>query len=446
MADHGFPDGEAGISTGEKPLFAGTTAQERLILIVLASVQFTSIVDFMVVMPLGPQLERTLHLTPAKFGMIVSAYTFAAGIAGLVATVIIDRFARRTAFLVLFASFLAGTFLCGIAPSYETLLAARFVTGAFGGILGGMAMAIIGDVFPEERRGRATGALMSAFALASVFGVPIGLALGLRFGWHSPFLVLAVSGIPIFFLAARSLPRLDEHVHKASRENPFEQLRSTFSEPNHLRAFALTVTLMLGSFAVLPFLSPYLVANVGLKEEQLMIAYILGGAFTLIGAPLAGRMADRYGKLVVYRVIAPITALVMLITTNLPRVPLAVAVLTMAVLMLSNAGRMVPAMAMITSSVLPHRRGGFLGANAAVQHIAAGIGTSIGGLVLSEAADGRILNYPRAGLIGAGITLLSLWLAGRLRLAEGVQASRMDITLAGAAADDCETIPAIDPA
>lgn len=440
VSDHGHSDR---VTPNDAGTSAGFPTRDWVILAILASVQFTSIVDFMVVMPLGPQLGRTLRLSPSQFAWIISSYTFAAGIAGLVATVVVDRFARRPAFLTLYVGFLAGTLLCGMAPNYVTLLAARFVTGAFGGILGGMAMAIIGDIFPEERRGRATASLMTAFALASVFGVPIGLVLGLRFGWHAPFLVLAVLGLPVLFVAARALPRLDGHLHKAEREHPFEQLRSTFTEPNHLRAFALTVSLMLGSFTVLPFLSPYLVANVGVSEKKLPLAYILGGAFTLLGAPLAGRMADRYGKLRVYRVIAPLTAAIILVTTNLPRVPVWVAVVTMALLMLSNAGRMVPAMAMITSSVLPHRRGGFLGANAAVQHIAAGLGTSIGGQVLSKSADGKMLNYPLAGLIGAVVTLASLWLAGRLRIAESVDASRIDVTLAGASADTCE--PVIEP-
>ena len=164
---------------------AFSRGRERLILFVLASVQLTAIVDFMVVMPLGPQLDRELGLTPTRFGLIVSSYTYAAGVAGVFASLIVDRYARRTAFLTLFAGFLAGTLGCGLAPSYEWLLAARVLTGAFGGVLGGMALAIVGDVFPEQRRGTATGALMSAFALASVVGVPVGLTLGQQFGWHA---------------------------------------------------------------------------------------------------------------------------------------------------------------------------------------------------------------------------------------------------------------------
>src|SRR5262245_28812893 len=168
-----------------------TEGRERLVLLILAAVQFTTIVDFMIVMPLGPQLMRTLHIGPTKFGLIVSSYTFAAGVAGLVASSVVDRFARRTTCMVLYAGFLLGTLCCALAPNYEALVAARVVTGAFGGILGGLAMAIIGDVFPEERRGRATGSLMTGFALASVAGVPLGLFIGTEFGWHMPFIALA---------------------------------------------------------------------------------------------------------------------------------------------------------------------------------------------------------------------------------------------------------------
>ncbi len=170
----------------------GSGYNERLILVILAAVQFFTIVDFMIVMPLGPQLMRVLNIQPAAFGLIVSSYTFAAGVAGLIASATVDRYGRRIAFLVLYAGFIIGTLLCGLAPNYETLVIARVLTGAFGGILGGISMAIVGDVFPYERRGRATGALMSGFAVASIAGVPLGLVIGNSFGWHMTFIVLGV--------------------------------------------------------------------------------------------------------------------------------------------------------------------------------------------------------------------------------------------------------------
>ncbi len=392
--------------------------QEWTILAILATVQFTSIVDFMVIMPLGPQLERMMGLDPSRFGLVVSSYTLAAGLAGFFASAFLDRFARRPAFLVLYSGFLAGTLACGLADSYGTLLAARFVAGCFGGILGGMSMAIIGDVFPENRRGSATGVLMSAFALASVFGVPVGLKLGLRYDWHAPFLVLSILGLPILFLAATVLPRLDGHLHHRGGESSAATMLETFTHPNHLRAFGLTITMMFGSFSIVPFLSPYLVSNVGLKEDDLPNVYVVGGILTLVGAPLIGRLADRFGKLRIYRTIAPLAALMMLILTNLPPVSVFVAVACFGSMMLCNAGRMIPAMAMITSSVEPKRRGGFQGANSAIQHLASGIGAAIGGWILTKNVDGALVGYPTVGMIGAGFTVLSLWFAGRLRVAD----------------------------
>jgi len=385
-------------------------------LLVLAAVQFTSIVDFMIVMPLGKQLMRVLAIGPDRFGLIVASYTFAAGAAGFVASGVIDRFGRKATFLSLYAGFLIGTLLCGLSSSYHALLAARVATGAFGGVLGGLAMAIIGDVFPEQRRGRATGTLMSAFALASVAGVPLGLSLGTDFGWQVPFLVLAGLGIPVLIVGAIALPPLRGHVSKIQHVHPIRSLVETFTDPNCLNAFALIAALMVGSFAVVSYVATFLIVNGGVSERDMRWVYAAGGACTLVSSPIVGRLADRYGKLRIYRVIAPLSAAVMMAITVLPRVSVGVAAMMVSLLMVTNSGRMVPAMAMVTGSVEPRRRGGFLSANASVQHIAAGVGAFLASRIIVEAPDGRLLNYPYVGLIAVATGLLSLWLAGRLRL------------------------------
>jgi DHA1 family inner membrane transport protein len=379
-------------------------------------VQFITIVDFMIIMPLGPQLMRSLHIGPAQFGLVVSSYTLAAGLAGFVASSLVDRLGRKAAFLGLDAGFLLGTFLCGLAPTYATLVLARVLTGMFGGILGGLALAIIGDVFPEERRGRATGALMSGFALASIAGVPFGLYLGTRFGWQIPFLLLGVLGCPVWAIAAATLPPLRDHLAKAAlNRHPLRVFFETFTHPNHLNAFALIVMLMVAAFVVFPYMSPFLVSNIGMSENQLALVFVAGGAVTLFSAPLIGRLADHYGKLRVFRIVAPVSAVLTLALTNLVSVPAAVAIAIMAALMVFNSGRMVAAMAMITGSVEPHRRGGFLSANSSVQHLAIGFGSYLGGLIIAESTDGRLLHVPILGIVSAAATILSLWLAGRIR-------------------------------
>ena len=398
---------------------AAIRRREMILLLILASVQFTSIVDFMVVMPLGPQLQRKLHIDNVQFSWIVASYTIAAGLAGLLGSSIMDRFGRKSAFLTLYTGFLLGTLFCGLSTGYFMLLGSRVITGAFGGILGGMALAIIADVFPEERRGSATGILMSAFAVASVVGVPTGIYLGGILGWHFPFLVLAGLGLPVLVIAFGVLPPLRDHLDHASHSHPWRQLVATFSHRNHLRAFALTAAVMVGSFSVIPYISLYLVSNVGVDETRdLFWVFVTGGILTLIGAPLVGRLADRHGRVLVYRVVATISIGLMLVVTNLPRVPLAVAVGVVGTFMLSNAGRMVAALTMITGSVERRQRGGFMSANSAIQHLASGAGARIGGLMLLRAPDGTQQHFNRIGLFAAVMTALSLWLAGRVRPAQ----------------------------
>jgi DHA1 family inner membrane transport protein len=403
------------VTAGSTKPDAATLSRERKLVFMLAAVQFITIVDFMVIMPLGPQLMRSLAIDPAQFGLVVSSYTVAAGLAGLIASSLMDRLGRKTAFLGLDAGFLIGTFLCGLAPTYLTLVAARVLTGAFGGILGGLALAIIGDVFPEERRGRATGALMSGFALASIVGVPFGLYLGTHFGWHIPFLLLGVLGCPVWALAAATLPPLRDHIAKATKAHPLRVMFETFTHSNHLNAFVLIVMLMVASFTVFPYIPLFLDRNIGMSSDAIGLAYAAGGALTLFSAPLIGRLADRYGKLRVFRIVIPLSAALTLAMTNLVPVPAAVPIAIMAALFVCNSGRMVAAMAMITSSVEPYRRGGFMSANSSVQHLSIGFGTYVGGLIIVEASGGRLLHVPILGVVSAAATMLCLWLAGRIR-------------------------------
>ncbi len=398
---------------------AAIRRREAILLLILASVQFTSIVDFMVVMPLGPKLEPELGIAHFQFGWIVASYTVSAGVAGLLGSSIMDRFGRKAAFLTLYAGFLLGTLFCGLAPGFHTLLLARVITGGFGGLLSGMALAIIADVFPEERRGRATGILMSAFAVASVVGVPAGLYLGNKLDWHVPFLTLAALGTPFFIAAYRFLPPLREHVHQGPHAHPVQQIIATFSESNHLRAFALVVSVMLGSFSVIPYISIYLVSHVGVNAESgLPWVFVTGGILTLIGAPMIGRLADHFGKLPVYRVVAMIAVVLIIVVTNLPRVPLFVAMSVVGAFMLSNAGRMVAALTMVTGSVERRLRGGFMSANSAVQHLASGAAALIGGYILGDTADKSLHNFNRVGLVAVAATLISLWLASLVRPAQ----------------------------
>jgi MFS transporter, DHA1 family, inner membrane transport protein len=401
------------------------------LVLMLAAVQFTSIVDFMVVMPLGPQLIRKLDLSAFQFGLIVSSYSISAGIAGLLASSIMDRFGRKTAFLSLYAGFLVGTLFCGLARQYSALLAARVLTGCFGGILGGLALTIVADVFPEKRRGQATGVLMSAFAVASAVGVPAGLSIGTKWGWNVPFLVLAGLGSFVFFAAFSIMPPLRDHVHDGAHAHPLSRIVDTFRDWQNLIAFSLTAAVMFGAFSVIPYISLSLVSNVGVLEENLWMVFVTGGILSVFGAPAIGMLADRFGKLAVYRNVACVSACLILVVTNLPRVHLALAIGTVGLLMLSNAGRMVAALAMVTASVEPRVRGGVMSANSAVQHMSSGLGAYIGGMILRETADKHLVHFDRVGLMSVTATALSLWLAGMVRPAQAKSAAKGDLDSTG---------------
>ncbi len=385
-----------------------------MILLALAALQFIGLVDFMIVMPLGPQLLADLGIDAQQFSHVVSAYTLSAGIAGFLAAPWLDRVPRRTAYIVSSVGLLAGTVACALAATPPQLLAARCVTGGFGGVHGALALAIVADLFPPDRRGRATGMLMSAFAVASVAGVPLGIVLGTRFGWQAPFAALAVLGLPFVALAAWVLPPVAAHPD-GLRRHPLGQLLETVAAPAHRRAFALIAVLMVGAFSIIPFISTAFVANVGVTERQLPAVFIAGGLLTLVSTPLAGRLVDRHGALAVFRGIVPVSAAMMLVLTNLPAVGIAVAAPVAAVLMAANAGRMVTAMSLIMSSIEPRRRGSFMSVNSAVQHVASGLGTTLGGMIVAGGAGEPLQHFGTVGMFAAGATIASLWLAARIR-------------------------------
>lgn len=396
---------------------AGTAGREGVILFTLAALQFVSLVDFMIVMPLGPQLLADLGIDARRFSWAVSAYTLAAGLAGLLAAPWLDRVPRKTAYVVFAIGLLAGTMACGLATNYPLLLAARCVTGAFGGLLGGLSLAIVADVFPPDRRGRATSTLMLAFAVASVAGMPLGIALGTRLGWQMPFFALTALGLPLVGLAAWALPPLAGH-WDGSQRHPLARLVDTLMVPVHRRAFALIALLMVGAFAVIPFIGTSFVANAGVTEDQLPIVFVAGGLLTLVSTPVVGRLIDRSGALPVFRGVVPLSAAMILVLTHLPVVGIVGAAPVAAVLMATNAARMVTAMALITSSIEPRQRGGFMSLNSSVQHVASGLGAIVGGAIIEGGAGEPLRHFGTVGILAAGVTVASLSLASGIRPAE----------------------------
>jgi predicted MFS family arabinose efflux permease len=400
------------------------TKTEKIMLFTLAAINFVNIMDFMIMMPLGPNLIKTFNITASDFGILVSSYSISAFISGIITTFIINKFERKDYLMRIFIGFLIGTFACGLAPTYQTLLIARFATGLFGGVLGAIILAIVSDAVPFERRGQAMGIIMAAFSLASVLGVPFGIFMATHtkqydyLGWHAPFLFLAVLGIPVYFLVRKFVPRQTVAVQLAAKQMDVgKNIEAIFTNKNNLLALLFGVVMMMGHFCIIPFLSPYMVSNVGMREEDLPLIYLVGGGVTIFTSPLIGKLADKFGKLVMFIVLALLYIIPVFLITNLDPHPLPL-VLTITGVFFIFSGRFIPMQAMVTGAVDPKIRASFMSFNSSIQQLANGVSAFLAGLVVTT-VNGKLVNYNLLGYFSVGMALLSIFIAHKLRSSNG---------------------------
>lgn len=391
-----------------------TPSRERATLLTLGAVQFTHILDFMIMMPLGAQLMQVFNITPAQFTHLVASYGLAAAISGFAGGFVMDRFDRKRALLVLYTGFGLATFACGLAPTHHWLLVARLAAGAFGGLAGSMVTAMVGDVVPLERRGSAISMVSMAFAVASVLGVPIGLLLADKFGWHAPFFMLAGCAAANLVLASLALPHLKTALHD---HQPWQQMREILSHRVHVRAFAVGAVLVMAGGCLVPFIAPSMVVNVGLTQKQLAWAYGSGGFCSIISMPIVGRLSDRMDKLRLLGLMSAAAVIVVLVLTRLGPAPLAVACLVMAMFMVTMSSRFTPAMTMVTNAVEARYRGGFMSVNSSLQQAASGLANVIAGIFVTSDSAGHLIGYPTLGYAAIGFFILTYLLAAELRAA-----------------------------
>ncbi|MDC8758987.1 MFS transporter [Janthinobacterium fluminis] len=398
--------------------------RERAMLWLLALTQFTVIMDFMVMMPLAPQLMQAFAISPAAVSGAVSAYAWCAGASGLFAAIYIDRFDRKKLLLLMFCLFTLSNLACALAPTFHILVLSRAFAGLTGGVLGSIILAIIGDTIPAQRRGAATGIVMTSFSLAAVAGVPIGVVMAARFGWASPFYLLVLLSVLIWLGAARVLPTLTAHrgARQATLAEALPNLLALLVVPQHLRAFLLSGLTMVSAMLVIPFISPVIVSNLGVKPADITWIYLAGGLASLFTARRIGMAADRYGKQRVYRWLALFSILPILCITHLPALPLLALVFFFPFFMGSIAGRMIPLQALLTTIPDPAKRGAFLSATSAIQQLGNGLGAWLGGLTLTTDSAGHIGGYAINGWLAAGLTLIAVWWVGRVQGAAAPQA------------------------
>ncbi len=390
---------------------------EKLLLWTLAAINFIHIVDFMILMPLGPQLMRIFSISPREFGLLVSSYTFSAGVSSFFGAFFLDRFDRKKILIWVYIGFAISTMGCALSPTYPVLLMARVLSGVFGGLTSALILAVIGDVIPDARRGRAMGLVMAAFSVASVLGVPMGLFLASLSDWHTPFYILTGLSILSLGMIVRFIPNITGHlIHGVTRPHPIDVIRRVTGNANQMRAITLSVMMMFGQFMIIPFLSPYTVANVGFTEIQLTYIYMAGGAFTIFTSPWVGRLSDKHGKLKIFTLFMLLNLIPIAVMTNLGVTPIPLVLLISTMFFVTSNGRYVPVAAIITGTARPENRGSFLSFNSAVQQLATGCASLLAGLIIYENEAGQLMNYDLVGYIAIFFSILCIPLARRVKV------------------------------
>lgn len=391
------------------------TGYQKFVIALLALTQFTIILDFMVMSPLGDLLIKSLNIKPAQFGVAVSAYAFSAGISGLMAAGFADKYDRKKLLLFFYAGFILGTLCCGLAPSYPFLVAARIITGIFGGVMGSISMAIVADLFDISRRGRVMGFLQTGFAASQVLGIPVGLFLANKMDWHAPFLMIVFLSLAIALAIWQGMKPVDAHLRLQTDRDPLKHLLHTFAKRNYRQAFLATALLSIGGFLLMPFGSAFLVNNVHISQEQLPLIFMVSGVAALIIMPLVGKLSDKVDKFKLFAAGSLWAMVWMIIYTNLTPVPIWAVMIVNVLLFAGIMSRMVPAMAIMSTVPGLPDRGAFMSVNSSLQQIAGGLAAALAGMIIVQKDKfSPLQHYPVLGYIGAGIVLLCIWLVYRV--------------------------------
>jgi predicted MFS family arabinose efflux permease len=387
---------------------------QKVVIAILGFLQFSVILDFMIISPLGAIVMPTLHISPQQFGLAVSSYAFSAGASGFLAAGFADRFDRKRLLLFFYFGFLLGTLLCALATTYPLLLAARIVTGLFGGVIGSIVMAITTDLFPLEMRGRVMGVISTAFAASQVLGLPAGLYLTSHWDWHAPFLAIVAIGVPAGVLIMLSMRPIVGHLALKQERSPLAHLIHTVTEPRYRVAFLLVMLLPTGGYMLMPFGTAYIVNNVGLVFAVLPVIYLVTGITSVFVGPLVGKASDSIGKFRMFCVGTLVVLIMVPLWTNIGHVSLATVIVINVTLFAGIFSRMIPSQALISAIPEPTRRGAFNAVSASLQQFAGGVSAAVAGWLLVQRPDGSLAHFDWLGYLVMAIALVTFALMYRV--------------------------------
>ena len=375
------------------------TGYEMFLIAILTFLQFTIILDFMVLSPLSAILLPELDISPAQFSLVVSVYAISAGISGLLAAGFADKYDRKKLLLVFYAGFILGTFLCGFAPDYISLLIARVITGIFGGVIGSIIFAITTDIFKLQVRGRVMGFIQMAFAASQVLGIPVGLYLSNKTNWHAPFILIASISVLVFVIIIWKVKPVTEHLAIKRNITSFQHFKLTISKKRYLSGFAATTLLATGGFMLMPFGSAFTVNNLKIELDHLPLIYVITGLFTIVAGPIIGRFSDRIGKYNMFIAGSILSMIMVVIYCNLGATPLWVVIMINVILFIGISSRIISASALMSAVPEPADRGAFMGINSSVQQFSGGIAAFFAGLIIVQEDSGYLDHYDWLGYV-----------------------------------------------
>lgn len=374
----------------------------------------------MLIMPLGDIFIKTFAINAAQYSYLVSSYAIGAVVSSITAFLYLDRFDRKAALIFLYAGFAIGTLLCGFANSYVVLVSLRFLTGLFGGVIGALAFAITSDLYPFKERGKAMGILVGAFSAASVLGVPFGLYLAATHSWRTPFIGLGIIGFIILGLIIWQFPSIRTHLDEQSEKPSVGRTISLLiSDRNQLNALLLGSVLVLGHFMIIPFISPYMIRNVGFTQMEITNIFLFGGMATVFSAPLVGKLTDRLGVIPVFTVAILLSFIPTVAITHMGPKPVWIALIFTTLFFIFGSSRMIPANTIITASVGNENRGSFMSMKSALQQLAIAMASIISGLVVYINKEGTYSRYEILAYLSIFFCLICIYLITKLKVARG---------------------------
>jgi predicted MFS family arabinose efflux permease len=377
---------------------------ERTIVFLVGAIQFVNILDFMMVMPLGPDFARALGIPSSHLGIIGGAYTAAAAVAGILAARFLDRFDRRSALAVALLGLVVGTASGAAARGLHSLVLARVIAGAFGGPATSLSLSIIADVVPPARRGRAMGAVMGAFSIASVLGVPLGLWLARLGGWQVPFLVVAGFGVVVGISALKAMPSLRGHIRADGRGRDLSLL-ALLSDGTIRLSLTMVSLVMLTAFLIIPNISAFLQKNFDYPRKGIEVLYMIGGAVSFVVLRLAGRAIDRFGAARVSVLGTAILIAVLYFGFVAPETMGGAGVLILFVGFMVGMSIRNVCMGSLSTRVprTPDERAGYMSLQSTAQHVASSLGAFASSQMLSDGPGGRLIGMPRLAMVSVAL-------------------------------------------